>query len=89
MARCYSQLGEPEMQQDAYLRAIRANPQDIAAKQALIAQMVAQGDIEGAIKEYRAIIVRAPQAAPPLGTALDQRNRQRPASSAIGARSRA
>ena len=34
LARCYSQLGEPEMQQEAYLRALSANPQDVTAKQA-------------------------------------------------------
>ena len=72
LARCYSQMGEPEMQQDAYIRALTANPQDIAARQGLIAHMVAQGEIEGAIKEYRALVKRAPEVGVALAQLLDQ-----------------
>ena len=79
LARCYSQLGEPGMQQEAYLRALSANPHDITAKLGLIVQMVNNGEIEGAIKEYRALITRTPWAGLPLARLLIARNRQRPA----------
>ena len=60
LARCYSRLGEPGMQQEAYLRALSANPQDITAKLGLITHGQ-PGEIEGAIKEYRTLVKLVPR----------------------------
>ena len=60
------------MQQEAYLRALSANPQDITAKLGLIDRMVKQGEIEGAIKEYRALVKQVPQVSLPLARATDR-----------------
>lgn len=78
LAQCYSQLGEPGMQQDAYLRAISANPRDLTARMGYIANLVAQGDVEGAIQGYQGVLDRAPQARMPLARLLITRNLQRP-----------
>jgi cellulose synthase operon protein C len=79
LAQCYGELREPGMQQEANNRALIANPQDIMAKQSLIAHMESQGEFEGAIKEYRSLIKRAPQFSLPLARLLITRNRRRPA----------
>jgi tetratricopeptide (TPR) repeat protein len=78
LARCYSRLGEPAMQQEAYLRALSANPQDLTAKLGLIERMVKQGELEGAINEYRPLVTRLPGVSIPLTELLIARNRQRP-----------
>ncbi len=78
LARCYSQLGEPGMQEDAYLRAISANPQDLSARLGYIANLVAQGDIAGAIQGYEGVLERAPKARLPLARLLISRNLQLP-----------
>ena len=80
LARCYSQLGEPGMQQDAYLRALAANPRDITAKLGLINRMVNDGEVEAAINEYRKLVNTAPQVRLSLAQLLVSRNRQRPLS---------
>jgi tetratricopeptide (TPR) repeat protein len=80
LALCYGQLGEPEMEQDARARALRANPQDNTARRGVIENMVKQGQIEGAIKEYRELIKLMPQVRPRLLELLTRLNRQRPAS---------
>ena len=80
LARCYSQLGEPGMQQDAYLRALAANPRDITAKLGLINRMVNDGEVEAAINEYRKLVKTAPQFKISLAQLLVFRNRQRPLS---------
>jgi tetratricopeptide (TPR) repeat protein len=77
LARCYSQLGEPGMQQEAYLRALRANPEDVTAKLGLIARMVSQGELDGAINEYRTLVKTQPKVKLPLAQLLIARNRQR------------
>ena len=68
------------MQQEAYLRALSANPQDVTAKLGLIARMVSQGEIEGAIKEYRTLVKQVPQVSLSIGAATD-----RPEPAAAGA----
>ena len=78
LAKCYSQLGEPGMQQDAYLRAISANPLDVSARMGYIANLVSQGDLDGAIQGYQALLERAPQARLPLARLLVTRNLQLP-----------
>ena len=80
LARCYSQLGEPGMQQEAYLRALAANPRDTTAKLGLIYRMINDGEVEVAINEYRKLVKVAPQVRLPLAQLLLARNRQRPLS---------
>ena len=80
LARCYSQLGEPGMQQEAYMRALAANPRDITAKLGLINRMVNDGEAEAAINEYRKLVKTVPQVKLPLAQLLVSRNRQRPLS---------
>ena len=82
LARCYSQLGEPGMQQEAYLRALSANPQDVTAKLGLINRMVNDGDIDAAINEYRKLVKTVPKVRLPLAKLLIARNRQRHTSAA-------
>ena len=77
LARCYSQLGEPGMQQEAYLRALSANPQDVTAKLGLINRMVNDGDFDAAINEYRKLVKTVPKVRLPLAQLLIARNRQR------------
>ena len=79
LAQCYGQLGEPGMQQEAYLRALRVNPRDVTAKLGLIDRMVDQGELEGAIKEYRTLVEQVPGVRLRLVRLLIVRNRQRPA----------
>ena len=68
------------MQQEAYLRALAANPQDVTAKLGLINRMVNDGEIEAAINEYRKLAKTVPQVKLPLAQLLIARNRQRPVS---------
>jgi cellulose synthase operon protein C len=82
LARCYSQLGEPGMQQEAYVRALAANPQDVTAKMGLIDRMVKDGEFEAAINEYRKLVKTTPKVGLPLADLLIIRNRQRRASQA-------
>jgi cellulose synthase operon protein C len=81
LARCYGQLGEPELQQEAYLRAVSASPQDVQAKLGLIDRMLKQGQVDEAIKGYRALVTRLPQTGIPLAQLLIGRNKQRPVQS--------
>jgi cellulose synthase operon protein C len=80
LARCYSQLGEPELQREALLRALGANPQDLQAKMGLIDSMVKRGEIDNAIKEYRLLTPTRPQARLLLAQTLMMRNMRRPVS---------
>lgn len=78
LATCHSQLGEPGKQQEFYREALAVNPQDSMAKQGLIASLVKQGDIEGAIKELHSIGTKlTPDAGLDLAQLLISRNRQR------------
>ena len=79
LAQCYRQLGEPARQQEAYVRALKANPQDVTAKRGLIDRMVKQGELDGAIKEYRTLFKQEPGGSLALARLLIARNRQRPA----------
>ena len=80
LARCYSQLGEPELQQEAYLRALSASPQDVQARIGVIERMAKRGEYDEAIKNYRALEKRVPQVRLPLARLLFARNRQLPLS---------
>jgi cellulose synthase operon protein C len=77
LARCYSQLGEPGMQQEAYMRALAANPRDTTAKLGLINRMVNDGEVEAAINEYRKLVNTVPRVKLSLAQLLVSRNRQR------------
>ena len=77
LARCFSQLGEPGMQQEAYLRALTAYPQDVTAKLGLIDGMVKDGDFDAAINEYRKLVNTVPNVRLALAQLLIARNRQR------------
>jgi tetratricopeptide (TPR) repeat protein len=77
LARCHSQLVEPEMEREAYLRAVSANPHDLSARQGWINGMINQGDLEGAIREYRALVKQVPQLRLALVRLLIVTNRQR------------
>lgn len=79
LARCYAQTGKVDQQQDATRRALRANENDTAARQAMIRSMIARGDLEGAIGEYRSLYARQPgNAVLPLASLLIDRNRRLP-----------
>ena len=78
LARCYGQLGEPELQWDATQRAVAANPDDLPAKLVWIQAMANRGDIAGAIDQYRRIVVQVPQVRIRLVELLIAQNRQRP-----------
>jgi cellulose synthase operon protein C len=77
LARCYSELGETQMQQDAYGRALISNSGDVKAKLGYINTQIQQGDFDGAIEGYREILDRVPQARLALASLLIARNRQR------------
>jgi cellulose synthase operon protein C len=78
LAQCYKELGEPEMQQNEYFHALSANPHDLKAKVGWITSLVSQGDIAGAIKEYRAIVKDVPGVRPVLIRLLITQNQRRP-----------
>jgi tetratricopeptide (TPR) repeat protein/Flp pilus assembly protein TadD len=78
LARCYSQLGEPELQWDASKRAVDANPEDLQAKLDYIQGMANRGDLNGAIEQYRRIVAQVPQIRIYLVRLLIARNQQRP-----------
>ena len=78
LARCYKELGEPEMQQNEYLKAVGANPQDLTTRLGWIETLVRQGDAAGAIKEYRAIASQVPQVRPILAQLLIEYNQRLP-----------
>ena len=78
LAQCYGELGEPEMQRHEYLHALSANPQDLRAKIGWISNMVSQGNIAGAIKEYRALVKQIPKVRPDLVRLLIAQNQRRP-----------
>src|SRR5262249_32853620 len=79
LARCYSAMGETQMQQDAYGRALNSNPGNVIAKLGYINTQVQQGDLDGAIEGYRTIVEQFPQVRTKLAWLLITRNRQRPA----------
>ena len=64
LAQCYKELGEPEMEKNAYFQALGENPKDIAARLGWIDTLIHQGDIAGAIKEYRDIAKQFPEQGP-------------------------
>ena len=78
LAHCHSHLGEPEMQQAALLRAHSADPQNVEANQGRIENMIGQGDLDGAIKEYRLLVKRLQGGRLKLAQLLIVQNQRRP-----------
>lgn len=78
LARCYSELGEPQMQQDAFGRALLSKPGDVTAKLGYIDTQIQQGDLDGAIEGCRELVGRVPEVPLKLVRLLIARNRQRP-----------
>jgi cellulose synthase operon protein C len=70
LAQCYKELGEPDMEKNAYLQALGENPKDIQARLGWIETLIRQGDDAGAIKEYRDIAKQFPGQFPGLRGAL-------------------
>ena len=56
LAQCYHHLGDRDRERDAYQRSIRANPKDVQARLALATSLLARGEIDPAIKEYRLLL---------------------------------
>jgi predicted Zn-dependent protease len=80
LSQCYKELGEPEMQQNEYLQALSVDPEDLTAKLGWIGNLLNQGDIAGAIKEYRALVKQEPAVRPILAGLLISQNQRRPES---------
>ena len=80
LAHCHSELGDPEMQQNAFVWALSANPQDVTARLGYIKNLISQGDIAGAIKEYRVLVKQVPEVRPMLARLLIKQNQRRPES---------
>jgi tetratricopeptide (TPR) repeat protein len=74
LARCYEQLGDPDMAQDARHRALVANPNDMQARLSYLAGQASQRDFDGAIQGYRELIGQMPQVRTPLVQLLIQKN---------------
>jgi tetratricopeptide (TPR) repeat protein len=78
LAQCYRQLGESEKEREAMRRAHLVAPKDLTMHLTWLASLLGEGKTEEAIKEYRAIVDRAPQVRLILAKLLIARNKQRP-----------
>ncbi len=79
LARCYRQLADPEMEQEAYLQTLKANPGDLTARMGWIEILIKRGETDRAIEEYKGLVSKVPQVRIPLARLLIERNRRRPA----------
>ena len=79
LARCYAELSEPELQREATLRALSVNPKNMTARLNWIQSLIARGDLDEAIREYRALLAEQPgMVRLPLASLLLERNRRLP-----------
>jgi tetratricopeptide (TPR) repeat protein len=78
LARCYGQMGETQLQQDAYGRALSANSGHVGAMVGYINTQIQQGNLDRAVEGYRDLLERVPEARTELAKLLIARNRQRP-----------
>ncbi|HXG10619.1 MAG TPA: tetratricopeptide repeat protein, partial [Gemmataceae bacterium] len=62
LAYCYGQLGNPDQQLAACRRAVAANPQAVAPRQALAAALLTVGRLDEAAEEYRRLSAQVPGA---------------------------
>ena len=79
LARCYRHLADPEMEQEAYLQTLKANPGDLTARMGWIAILIKRGETDRAIEEYQGLVGKVPQVRIPLARLLIERNRRLPA----------
>jgi cellulose synthase operon protein C len=70
LARCYEHLGDPERQRAALVSSMRDNPNSVQIRLKWAADLVAQGETEQAISEYRKLLPVIPQVRLPLAQLL-------------------
>jgi cellulose synthase operon protein C len=79
LARCYAELSEPELQWEATLRALSVDPKNMTARLNWIQALIARGDLDEAIREYRTMFAEQPgMVRVPLASLLLDRNRRLP-----------
>ncbi|HEX4607021.1 MAG TPA: hypothetical protein VH092_02335 [Urbifossiella sp.] len=78
LADCHARLANPERQVEACRKAVAADPQGLPARRALAAALVAAGDPEGAIREYREAAARSPDGRVELARLLVSRTLRQP-----------
>ncbi len=79
LARCYAELSEPELQREATLRALSVDPKNMTARQSWIQALIARGDRDEAIGEYRTLLAEQPgMVRVPLASLLLERNHRLP-----------
>jgi predicted Zn-dependent protease len=74
LARCYEHLGEGERRTDAYRRAVLADPGNVQAQVGLAESLLAGGEIDRAIDEYRKLAKQVHQVRGPLIRLLIAKN---------------
>jgi tetratricopeptide (TPR) repeat protein len=77
LALCYEHLGEMERSRDALDRALGADPSNLQARFGMAQALVARGELDKAIEEYRKLVSVAPRALTPLAQLLIARNQRR------------
>ena len=60
LARVHGELGEADQQQEALLRAISTNPDDLSARLGWIGALLNRGELDEAIREYQALYAQQP-----------------------------
>lgn len=79
LARCLAELGEPEQQRDAMLRAYSSDPANLTARLGYIQGLVNRGNVDEAIREYKGLLADQPGLVRlPLAALLIDRNRRLP-----------
>jgi tetratricopeptide (TPR) repeat protein len=78
LGRCYEHLGESERRKDAYRRAVLADPGNIQAQMGLADSLLAGGEIDRAIGQYRKLAQPVPQVRGPLVRLLIAKNQTAP-----------
>ncbi|WP_165073795.1 tetratricopeptide repeat protein [Paludisphaera rhizosphaerae] len=76
LAKCYGAVGDVERQRTALAAAVRDDPNNGVARATWIADLAAQGEIDRAIAEYRAMASIEPAVRPELARLLVERNLQ-------------
>lgn len=76
LARCYGAVGDIERQRTALASAVRDDPNNGIARATWIADLAAQGEIDRAITEYRAMASSESAVRPELARLLVERNLQ-------------
>src|SRR5262249_8226066 len=79
LAKCYAEMGEPEQERDAVLRAYSSDPNNLVARLGYIQGLVGRGSIDEAIREYSGLRADQPGVVRlPLAALLIERNRRLP-----------